>query len=280
MAEALAPAPAAISPLSPRVTFIGDSWTCATRLGSYRVTYQGDRIYVSLGEHSYYIGNGEKVTSVIAENYSRSSLTMQKCMQPSYRPSRRMWANRLPTVTVLHLGSCDLANTYFAGLQPTNKIKQVYPNAIETFIEEWAVTCRKHANNKASFDEAIRQHKWLVVAPADWGPDFIPKNEVTPELHKELRRKATQGLYKKQAMLWLGSRAALVSPGLSQPERQGNHLAGASRWEYADKIINAASSLICSSCSPTIGSFNIQEHKRLPEKTCVHQHRAAPHAQN
>ena len=256
------------------VYMVGDSYILARRSETELVDPQDSTI--AIYPHKFMIEqNYPELSSVDLVLHSRGSMTFRKLMEDLRRNFGRKWARVMPSLTVVHLGACDIANEYVAEI-PLENMKHYFPNYIEEQIVTWIDIGREFAeaqNKVETYNEYLSHHRWLVVSPPDWGYNFTPKNATTPEDYGKRRCRAVTGLRRQQKRLWLAHKIAMVFPEIETVDRVGVHLTPTLQEDYINQIALAVGSLMCTFCRPTVGQYveREHEHQNLCSGECSHQ---------
>ncbi|CAL4066950.1 unnamed protein product, partial [Meganyctiphanes norvegica] len=254
----------------PKVYFVGDSWTSEMRLISdHRVVMRFEEKYMTLGNHQYVSSANQVLDMSIVKNYSGGGLTMQGTLASSFSSNRATWASDVPGLTVLHLGAYDI-NTYLGNsVTCDNDMRQAFPQAIKSFIIQWEADARQRAQHVQEFTKSFEQHRWLIVSPPTWG-NFILQEYMDADAYRRMRANAVKGLHRARSSLWTEHRAAVIFPSIT-PSGQwhNNHLKGISMTDYAEELFKGASSMMCTHCAPTNGSYLKSEHLRLLQEDCI-----------
>ena len=185
--------------------------------------------------------------------------------------ARRRWANNVPAVTVLALGACDLNNTYLSGL-PITELRTAYPRYVMGQIQDFMYQARRAANNTQIFDARVAHHRFLICEPANWGVEYEPRGDLSPEEYRQRCTRAQCGLQRKRRMLWDNYSASVFSCSPNSMVRRGwtrNHLDAPSQEAFVGELITAVQCLLCDTCTPQV-EFYKEEHERhhLANFTC------------
>ena len=97
---------------------------------------------------------------------------------------RQYWANNVPSVTVLCLGACDLSNTYLSGL-PVNDLRRQYAYYVQDKLMEFINNARDHARSKELFEMNLRNHRFLLCEPANWGNHYVSRGDIDPDRYRQ-----------------------------------------------------------------------------------------------
>ena len=224
-----------------------DSFMLPARVYGERVTGSWNKMTYDLRPHVY-VDGGKYMRTSLVNNYAVGGATFEKVLNGERNIAH--WANNIPSVTVLHLGACDIANSDLGIADSTRKeLHKVYI----AFLEELQVKARALASDKQKFDDRMRQHRYLVVTIPQWqGFGKLPKGHEWEEkvLQKKVR-KANEGLKNRNSHeMYTKFKAVVFAPRLDKPTWRGIHLSEASQEIYNAQIFDAAAHLVCTFCRP------------------------------
>ena len=185
--------------------------------------------------------------------------------------ARRRWANNVPAVTVLAVGACDMNNAYIANI-PLADVRKNYPEYVMGIIEDFIYKARRATSNIDNFDARLANHRFLVCEPANWGVDYEPRADMTPDEYRQRCTRAQCGLQRNRRRFWeLYSTSVFTSSPRSQELRgwTGNHLDGSSQENFISELLTAVRCLLCDTCTPQVEFYKV-EHQRhhQAENTC------------
>ena len=248
------------------VVFFGDSYISPQRRrhGDWW-GYITDQSTINITPHQTHDQMGVS-TSARTITYSRGGLKLSDIANGKDRwisQARERWANNVPAVTVFCAGACDINNTYL-GNTPIADVRQGYPYYVENIINDFLYQCRRKAQNVETFDRRLRDHRFLICEPANWGVEYDPHTDVSPVEYRQRCTRAQNGLNRHSRRLWETYSAAIF---MSSPDFQRqrdwvqNHLAAATQEHYIDELLRVVKNLLCDHCTPGV-EFWRQEHQR------------------
>ena len=186
---------------------------------------------------------------------------------------RNYWADNVPSVTVFCVGACDLNNTYLSG-GPVNDLRRQYAYYVQEKIMEFVNSARNHAMSPELFNMNLRNHRFIICEPANWGVNYVPRGNIDPDRYRQSCTRAQNSLQRAAKRLWESYSTSLFSSSPSfQSDRNWdrNHLAVATQHRYVGELLKAISNIMCQHCTPDT-EFVRQEHNRhhLPNSHCNH----------
>ena len=246
----------------PSVYAIGDSWLHPTRVITPRLVREYGKQYLILDPHEKILNNyGDSTDRAFFKNFSRASLTFDRAL--NVVPTLQEWSKAPPNVTLLQIGSCDLANTPLGQEDVASK----YKNKLIEFVTSWIEKTRQMSNNVVDFNDAVKKHKWLVVCPSDWGSFGEGTGLQDSDKYRQARRKASIGLNRKQKKLYGEYNIVLLKPRIEHADRVGIHIRNHSLEEYNYLVWGAVCKLLCTSCKFT-EDFIKEEHDNIMDGLC------------
>ena len=108
----------------------------------------------------------------------------------------------------------------------------------------------KGLRSRAKFDRQLERHKWLIVKIPNWHESNGIKG-VTPEVFKQLKKRANTGLDNRKSDLWTKFRAVLLAPHIEHAKfvpRQV-HLAPEDQEKFNEQVLSVAAKVLCEFCT-------------------------------
>ena len=156
------------------------------------------------------------------------------------RGARTRWANNVPAVTVFYAGACDINNSYLGDI-PIADVRQGFPMYVEMQLQDFLYNTRRLANDVATFERRLRNHRFVVCEPANWGIDYEPRTNVDPVEYRQRCTRAQNGINRHARRLWNDYSAAIFtsSPGFQENrDWVQNHLAAETQERYIGELLN------------------------------------------
>ena len=223
---------------------------------------------VHINPHVNVLNDGSEVNSIKLFNGAKGSLTMNKLLEDKFSIS--MWASNLPSVTLLHVGACDIANE---AIGRKERLQGEFNHYVRDFLTNLEKIARETTRcDKSEFDAKWEKHIFLLVGIPDWG-DFgtgYYKHSLNDKQFHAARRSANDSLRLAKSGLWTKFKTVVFMPCITGSEdrpicrnmRPGDvHLYGYTAEEYADQILAVLSRLFCSHCKLK-EDYDKEEHKR------------------
>ena len=248
------------------VVFFGDSYISAPRRRHRDWWgYIMDESTINITPHQTHDQMGVS-TSATTITHSRGGLKLNDIATGRDRwitAARERWANNVPAVTVFCAGACDINNSYL-GNTPIADVRQGYPLYVESNLQDFIYKCWRKANDVTTFDRRLRNHRFVICEPANWGIDYEPRTNVDPVEYRQRCTRAQNGINRHARRLWNSYSAAIFT---SSPEFQQhrdwvqNHLAAATQERYIGELLKVVKNLLCDYCTPGVDYWR-QEHQR------------------
>ena len=143
-------------------------------------------------------------------------------------------------------------------------VRRGYPHYVEGILDDFLHKCRRAASNTDIFDARLRDHRFLVCEPTNWGVGYDPQTDMTPEEYRQRCTRAQCGLQRNARRLWENYSASVFtsSPRFQQlRDWQGNHLDHASQEDFIQELLTAVRCLVCDFCTPGVDFYKV-EHMR------------------
>ena len=171
------------------------------------------------------------------------------------------WGETQPDVTILHLGSVDIANE---SIGRSHSIKVEFRDKVYNFINELkrAAEAEISEEKRQSFRAKMKTHFFLFIGIPDWGPFGVGKypNSLSSSEHLTARRKCNKIMKENWYYLWRDYRTVYFVPNLGDAERlpRNVHLHGPTKKSYGDQIFSVASKLLCTTCSANLEQLSVK----------------------
>ena len=151
-------------------------------------------------------------------------------------------------------------------------VKDFFFKDLEEFLIQWPILAKKQIagrsvkiqGTRAKFDRQLKKHKWLIVKIPNWHESHGVRR-ITPQVFKQLKKRANTGLDRKKTDLWTKFRAVLVAPHIEYAEfKPGQvHLAEEDQLKFNEQVLSVAAKVLCEFCTWTPDEYNWEEHKYI-----------------
>ena len=236
------------------VSILSDSY-----LNCYRVKGSIKNNYLELSPHA------TKTARII--NFASGGQTFRRLTENI--DELEQWVQCEPTITIIHIGACDLINKNTnLDIQDIN-VGQKFINLVTDFISDLNNLAEKYWGNK--FHVWANKHKYIFVQLPDWGQfESHRTNSLNWKEYRTLRKKINKNLKDYMSRFWHHHKVLVIQPRTANEPIEGVHLSPNSQAIYNRDIFNAVARLLCVHCFPK-GEFSnktLQEEKMCTQRQC------------
>ena len=179
------------------------------------------------------------------------------------------WAQSRPSVTIIHIGACDLINKKTDLDTGDKKLGKKWVELIIEFVEALNKLAEEYQGD--TFSIWAESHKFVLVQLPDWREfESHRADSLNFEQYRKIRKNINKHLKDYMSRFWHHHKVLVIQPRTADEDIQGVHLSPGSQTIYNKDIFNAVSRLLCSYCSPK-GAFSnktLQEERMCIDRKC------------